>query len=536
MKKLAVFLTLILLISCNQNKKTAEHQLGVVHLDVTGNEEARTHFEKGLLLLHSFEYTDAREAFEAAEKAAPSLAMAYWGQAMTQNHSIWFEQDYEKAAAILHRMKKNAQLSELTPLESDLIRAVEILYETDQPKNQRDQAYADYLKVLHNKYPDNQEIAAFYSLSLLGTVSEGRDYEVYGEAARIAKKIIKVNPKHPGALHYLIHSYDDPEHAQLALDAADAYAVVAPDAAHALHMPSHIYVAMGMWDKVVASNEDSYGASINRMNRKALGNDARGYHSYHWLQYGYLQQGRQQDAEKMTLKLQDYIKETPSKRGRSHLVFLKGTYLSETDHWDSPIANIPVAVSDLNVVIRAQYAFTRGMQAFIAKTPEELHTTIIDLEQDLARESVKIDNQEQGFASCANLTRETATRTDLKLAEVMVLQMKGLYAWLESDGETTENYLTQAVDLENQLTYSYGPPVVQKPTQELYADWLMTQERTAEALDAYKRTLKRAPKRSKALQGVLKASEILDNRQLALETKALLEQQSQRDQSLNIAL
>jgi hypothetical protein len=131
---------------------------------------------------------------------------------------------------------------------------------------------------------------------LLGSVTVGRSDEVYQQSARISEKILKENPNHPGALHYFIHANDDPYHASTAVQVANEYAVVAPDAAHALHMPTHIYLALGMWDKVVSSNEVSWQASVNRKERKNLGNDAYGYHSYHWLQYGYLQQGRVEDG------------------------------------------------------------------------------------------------------------------------------------------------------------------------------------------------------------------------------------------------
>ncbi|WP_224489262.1 tetratricopeptide repeat protein [Robertkochia flava] len=517
MKYFLTFLCLGLMLSCNQKNENRAHQLGVVNLEVSGNEAAKAHFKKGLLLLHSFEYTDAREAFEAAETADPDMAMAYWGQAMTFNHSIWFEQDFEQATACLDRMHNRAGLKADSDLEKSLINAVELLYQKEKPKPQRDLEYSAYLGDLHEQFPENQEITAFYALSLLGTVSEGRDYEIYGKAAEMAKKVLKSNPEHPGALHYLIHSYDDPDHARLALEAADAYAIVAPDAAHALHMPSHIYVAMGMWDKVVASNEDSYGASLNRMERKKLSNDARGYHSFHWLQYGYLQQGRAAEAATMALNLNDYIKETPSKRGRSHLVFLKGTYLVESGDWQHPVAEIPVEVEDLNIVVRGQYAFTEGMQAFSEKNKEKLASTIADLEKSLNREAVLVDNLAKGYSGCTNLDRETANKTDLQLTQVMIWQLKALQAWLSEDTPKTESFLRQAVTLEDQISYSYGPPVIQKPAHELYADWLLAQNRNGEALQEYKHTLKKAPKRSRSLKGAMEAAISLENDELALK-------------------
>lgn len=303
MRSLVCLFALICICACKTNEKDAETDyLGVIKLEVSGNEIARPHFEKGLLLLHSFEYWDAREAFLEAQQADPKMAMAYWGEAMTYNHPLWSEQDLEYGRAALENMNADADLENLTDVETDFIVAVQMLYKPKTAKNDRDQDYMRYMQELYNKYPTNHEIAAFYSLSLLGSVAEGRNDSIYGMGAEVAGKILKENANHPGALHYMIHSYDDPVHAELAIDAANSYAVVAPDASHALHMPSHIYVALGMWDEVVSSNENSYQASVNRMERKALSNDARGYHAFHWLEYGYLQKGRKEDARKWYLK------------------------------------------------------------------------------------------------------------------------------------------------------------------------------------------------------------------------------------------
>src|SRR5690606_12522759 len=187
--------------------------------------------------------------------------------------------------------------------------------------------------------PSNQEVAAFYALSLLGSVPEGRDDAIYGKGAKIAKGILKEISKNPGALHYLIHTYDDPDHATLALNIANAYSKFASDAIYSLYMPSYIYVAMGMWDNVISSNIASYQASVDRMEEKNLDNDARGYHAFHWLQYGYLQKENFEEAKKMVLDMKKYASEDQSKRARVHLVFLKGTYLCETDDWTGEVAN-----------------------------------------------------------------------------------------------------------------------------------------------------------------------------------------------------
>jgi len=288
MKPIVFFCVIFFLFSCNKNEPQTDY-LGIVKLEVSGTKTAIPHFEKGLLLLHSFEYVDARESFLKAQQVDPKMVMAYWGEAMTYNHSLWRGQDYLNGFSVLEKLELQGEIEGQSSVEKDFLKAVEILYKPKTSKNDRDTAYMKYMEGLYKKYPSNHEVAAFYALSLLGSVAEGRNDSIYGLGADVAKRILKENAKHPGALHYVIHSYDDPDHANLALDAANAYSQVAPDASHALHMPSHIYVAMGMWDEVVSSNINSYQASLNRMNKKELDNDARGYHAYHWLEYGYLQ-------------------------------------------------------------------------------------------------------------------------------------------------------------------------------------------------------------------------------------------------------
>ena len=500
MKHFILFLVMVIFIRC-QEQKPAQDYLGVVNIEVTGKDKALPHFEKGLLLLHSFEYADANEEFERAAAIDPNMPMAYWGQAMTHNHSLWHEQDFEKGMEAIAQLDL-LDLDDLSELEKDFVAAVKVLYESDSAKSVRDKNYAAEMSRLNKKYPDNHEISAFYALSLLGSVEDGRNDEVYGQGAVIAKGILKENPKHPGALHYLIHSYDDPGHAKLALDAADSYAVVAPDASHALHMPSHIYVALGMWDQVVSSNENSYQASLNRMERKGLGNDARGYHAYHWLEYGYLQQGRVEDARKLVDDMVLYTKETPSKRARTHLVYLKGTYLVETEDWKGEVADIPVDINDLNVSTRSQYRFLEGMKAYVNEDLEGLNRQIGDLERDHEKESYLVTYDSSTF--CSGATRDETSPSMLVETEITKLQLMALRARLQNDPETAERHLKRSIELEEGLSYSYGPPVIQKPTHELYADWLMSEGREEEARVQYEKTLERAPKRRIASERIAK--------------------------------
>ena len=499
MKRVAFIIALVLLTGCKENTPKTEF-LGIVNLEVTGSSKAVSHFERGLLLLHSFEYQDAREAFRDAREMDPQMPMAYWGEAMTHNHSLWSEQDYEKGVEVLKELEAIDLQENATELERDLIEAVRILYKPETEKQERDLAYAKFMEQLSKKYPDNHEVAAFYALSLLGSVPDGRDEETYGKGAKIALGILAENPSHPGALHYTIHSYDDPKHASLALEAANAYAEVAPDASHALHMPSHIYVAMGMWDRVVSSNIDSYQASLNRMNRKGLGNDDRGYHAYHWLQYGYLQQDKREEARKMVLDMQQYMDETPSSRARTHMVFLKGTYLTETDEWEGAIADIPVQISDLNISVRSQYYFLEGMKGYTAKDTVQMDRIIAMMESDIKREEYV---QEFSSASlCSNATRAEAAPSDIVTSRARQQQLMALREDLAGRHDAAEEHLLQSIELQESISYSYGPPAIQKPTRELYADWLVARGRYREAEVQYTLAEKSGPKRRLIHEGI----------------------------------
>ncbi|WP_313111615.1 tetratricopeptide repeat protein [Aequorivita sediminis] len=504
--KYLVPLLLLLILSCKQQEKETG-QLGVVNISVSGKKSAQPHFKNGLLLLHSFEYEDARDAFKMAQEEDSEMVMAYWGEAMSYNHSLWQEQDYKAATTALNKLDKINFINDEYEIEQDLIKAVRILYEPRIDKTQRDINYSNYMEELHNKYPDNQEISAFYALSLLGSVAEGRDDGIYGKGAKVAKGILNENPKHPGALHYLIHSYDDPEHANLALNAANIYSKVAPDASHALHMPSHIYVAMGMWDNVISSNIDSYQASLNRMEKKGLDNDARGYHAFHWLEYGYLQKGNYEEARKMVLDMQKYATEKPSKMARTHLVFLKGTYLAETDEWDSDIANIALDINDLNITIRSEYHFIEGMKAYTNGNLKKLDSVIDVMEQDYNRESFVVS--EGSSKLCSAVTRDEANEMVLKEAKIRQNQLLALHAKLKGDSNLAEQHFKESISIENSISYSFGPPTIHKPTHELYADWLLSQNRNEEAAAHYNLALQNGPGRLRVLKGIENSKQVI---------------------------
>jgi hypothetical protein len=205
-------------------------------------------FIRGVLLLHNFQYDDATETFLDLQKKEPDFSLGYWGEAMTYNHPLWDEQDYEKGLNALKKFGatpfERVQKAK-TPQEKGLMKAIDLLY-GEGSKSYRDYLYAVAMKDLYEKFPEDDEIATFYALALLGNKQGTRNFTEYMKAASVANDVFTRNPKHPGAMHYLIHSVDDPIHAPMGLNAARAYSVIAPNAAHAAHMPSHIFLALGL--------------------------------------------------------------------------------------------------------------------------------------------------------------------------------------------------------------------------------------------------------------------------------------------------
>jgi tetratricopeptide (TPR) repeat protein len=487
--------------ACRPKPEVVVNHLGEIKFEATGKAEAQPVFMKGMLLLHSFEYVDASEAFQEVMKIDSDFVMAYWGEAMTHNHPLWQEQDYDIGNEILNRLAPTPEeriAKAKTDLEKDFIGGVNILYGPGN-KSTRDSLYAEHMKSLYVKYPGNDEVASFYSLSLNGWGSTTLDKETFKQAASIAYEVLERNPNHPGALHYVIHAYDDPQFAALALETADKYALVAPDAGHALHMPTHTYLALGLWDKVVSSNIVSWKAEQARKERKKLDNNALAYHAYHWLQFGQLQLGEKEKAKAMVDTMLQYCTELPSPRARVHLILLKTTYLAETNDYQSKIVDIQVDQKDLNIVARAKNYFVNGMAAYYANNKEALDSNILTLANERVIEDLKTSGT--GIRMCGNVNRALPTRTDLLEAETMEMELRAMRAWLDKDATATENFFKKATALHDEADYAYGPSSIVKPSYELYGEWLLENGRPKEALAQFEKSLKLAPNKRLSVMG-----------------------------------
>lgn len=496
-----IVITLLILTSCqskNDNSKPLENEqdeLGQLSLKVTGNEKAQKEFKTGLLLLHSFEYEDAREAFQKAQKADSTMAMAYWGEAMTHNHSLWQRQEKEEAIKALNKLSEDAEDRvgfAKTEFEKDLLRATNILY-GDGTKYERDITYENFMSSLVEKHPNNNEIKAFHAISLLAASRNGRDESLYNRCAQIAQGIIKENPHHPGALHYLIHAYDDPGHAHMAKTAADAYSKVAPDATHALHMPSHIYVALGQWNDVIKSNIASWNASVKKENKS--------YHALHWLEYGFLQKGELENAKVVLDKMISISKEDSTKVARGYLNNMIGAYLVASNDWNNANLHLNYKTDDLNLTTRTSNKYIKGMKALTQKRNEKLKSIISDIGKDIYAASLALGEKTFAMCSSGGFANKPANQLDIDMCKIMESQLKAKLALLENKPQRAIKILDKAVALDMTLSYSYGPPVILKPVYEDYAETLLQLKEYEKANLVFNKSLERNPLRLKSLQG-----------------------------------
>ena len=460
----------------------AAQQLGETKFANSGALEAQQAFHEGLLLLHSFEYDDAREAFQRARSIDPDFAMAAWGEALTHQHPLWMQLDLDSARAALEDLAptREGRLSKApTEREKHYLRAVEALFFSSDDTDAREDASAAEMESLHVRYPEDLDAAALYALALLTTSHEGRDFRIYMRAAAVAEEVFAKNPRHPGAAHYLIHCYDDPIHAPLGLRAAEVYAGIAPAASHALHMPSHVYLALGDWDRVVASNEESWAASEAKVARKGLGPERRDYHSLWWLNYGYLQQGRLADARRtIGVAVEEASRQGAAQMIRDHASLMRDEYLAETRDWDGEIARLEIDTTGLPVQT-AVHRFVQGWAAVdrgdTAAAEEQL-----DAIRAIAREGGSVP-------------------------VIAGRQLVGLIRLAAGETEPALQMLESAAETEEAMPFGYGPPAIVKPSWELLGEALLGLERPTEAREAFRRALERTPGRPRSLLGLARA-------------------------------
>ncbi|MFT4729449.1 MAG: tetratricopeptide (TPR) repeat protein [Granulosicoccus sp.] len=464
-------------------------ELGSISFSNSGAAGAQTAFLTGVKALHSFQFDEARFAFEEAQKIDPSFALAYWGQAMSDNHPLWAQQDMAAATAALKRLAPtfSGRLAKAeTEKEKAYLTAIESLYYSADDKLERDFAYSDQMARMHERWPEDDEVSAFYALSLLGTVRQGdQGYRRQALAASIAQSIFTKNEQHPGGAHFIIHSFDDPDHAILALPAATVYAEIAPASAHALHMPSHIFLQLGRWQDVVDSNIDAYSAAVAVINEFGLSEGREDFHTLSWRAYAYLMLGDFDEAAKDLALAKDTMARNPdSARIHNGYLNILSRHVLETQQWDV----FELAALDSVEGSHASWVSVVGMSAAHRGDSDLALNTINRLA--ILSEAAQSNNDVYGAKQIAILQKETMA--------VMSLA--------NGDTDTAIAQAGEAAQMEiRDMQAPSGPPVPMKPAAELYADILLAANRPVEALAAYQQSLQWIPLRTPSIVGMEKA-------------------------------
>ncbi len=481
MRKLICLVVSGILMGCGTGDERLEGaRLGSLAFPNSGSAAAQDDFIEGVLYLHSFEYDHAAESFRRAQDVDPEFVMAYWGEAMTYTHPVWNQQDMEKALEVLERYGPNRE-ARLTKAPSDrermYLEAVEILY-GEGGKEQRDTLYADGMRVLMEAYPEDLEAKTFYALSLLGLSQGDRNIPTYMEAAEVAKQVFEQNRDHPGAAHYIIHSYDDPANASKGLEAARAYSVIAPDAGHAQHMTSHIFLAMGMWDDVISANLRAMAVVQSNRGRSPVGCG----HYNEWLLYGYLQVGNGRDAARLMSECMSEV--TEHGRNPNSFADMRAAYLVDTEDWTGAVFAMAVDSADLNLFMRSAVDFVDGFAA---------------VEQG-ALESAR------GALRRMEARRPTIAAAGRGNARVMERTLRAAVLFASGDREGAVKEIRRAAELEASLPFEFGPPAVYKPPRELEGEFLLEMAQLDEARAAFELALVRTPERFKTAEGLAVAA------------------------------
>jgi len=527
-KLIFVFSILIFFSSCNNKKSNSlqspifanielnrgdlllcgDPNFGEVSFSLSCSYEMRETFNLGLTLIHSFEYAEAEKAFVSILDQDPECLMAYWGTAMSiLNHPLSFKQNPKSLKRGEELLKIAKTLTPNNEREKDYIDAVSIYFKDWQnlDTQTRKLNYESKMEELHVKYPDDVETAVFYSLSVLATADlNDKTYSKQKKSGKILEKLFEKYPNHPGIAHYIIHNYDSPELAHMALTTARKYAIIAPSSAHAQHMPSHIFTRLGLWNESIKSNIDSADSAVcyaESVNPNA--NWVSEIHALDYLVYAYLQLGDNAKAQSEMNKMEEIKEVFPA------------------DHFASAYALIAVpsrlAIENKNWELATQL---------------ELPKTKLDWDKAHWPKAILHFSRALGYSNIGN---SSAAENELKsliilrdkLTEVkntyesgqVTIQIEAVRGWIEySKGNSKKaiEYMKLASNLESKTSKAAVTPGEIIPADELLADLYLALNKPEKALEAYKVNLKGHPFRFNGIYGAAKAAEKLNNVKLAV--------------------
>jgi tetratricopeptide (TPR) repeat protein len=478
--------------------------LGKVNFPISCAEESRADFLRGLAFLHSFGYEEARGSFASAASKDPACGIASWGVAMTYYHPIWAPPGPPELAAGRAASEKATAAGAKTDREKGYIAAIAAFYKDSDKVDHRTRAlaYKSAMEDLSRRFPDDHEALIFYALSLLATAPPADPtYANQKKAAEILNGLLEKEPEHPGVAHYLIHSFDYPALASLALPAARSYSKIAPSSAHALHMPSHIFTRLGLWQESIESNlasADTARRYVARAHPGAESFDAA--HAMDYLEYAYLQIGDEAKAKQVV------------EQAAAAKTFDEGSFAA-----GYALAAIPARY----VLERRRWADAAKLEAPKADLPWDRFSyanAITPFAQALG--AARTGQKEKARAALARIEEVHAGLVKSPIpgpydwaSQVESMRLAGS-AWLAyADGKSDEalSLARSAADLEDKTGKHPVTPGSVLPARELLGDLLMEMKRPAEAMAEYEKSLKETPNRLNGLYGAARAAELSGN-------------------------
>lgn len=486
-----IFLTLLLLSAFSTAQETHNHpapeKLGTVSFLISCKPSVQEQFNRGVALLHSFAYADARNAFQDVANLDPQCAIAHWGSAMAYFHQLW---DPQIPPATLTAAQKEIQLAQQikagSERERQFIDSVVLVYRdaATVPFRTRALNYEHAMSDVASSNPTDVEAQVFYALALLATASPtDKTHANQKKAAAVLEPLDHAYPQHPGIPHYLIHAYDNAELAPRGLEAAKAYAQIAPSAPHALHMPSHIFTRLGLWDDSIASNLAAREAAHQQ------GDTGEELHAMDYLVYAYLQSGHDKDAAQVIQQLKN---EPKLNEGDFKIAYASTAMpirsLVERNQWSNAATIVPPVAAPSHVIAIAVWA--RGLG--LARTG---HTTEAHAEID------KLQQLEQQLRTAGR--DYWATQVEILKHEVMAWS-----AQAEKRPQEAATLMRRSADEEDaveKLPVTPGPIL---PAREQLGSLLLEQNQPALALKEFETALANAPGRYGARQGVAQAAQL----------------------------
>jgi len=507
----------------HQHHASGTERLGTVSFPVSCTRGAQVKFTRAVALLHSFWYEEAEKSFLETAKTDPACGMAWWGVAMSNYHQVW-PSPYSPAelARGIAAAEKAKSIGAKTAREKSYIEAVVAFY-ADAGKVDivpRARAYEALMERLTSDFPNDDEAAVFYGLALVShgmSIPTDKTYTYQKKAAGIFNGLLTKHPDHPGISHYLIHSFDYPSLAPLALNAAYAYAKIAPSSPHALHMPSHIFVRLGMWRETIDSNIKSANAAHEyavHAHPGAVAFDS--LHAYDYLAYAYLQLGEDDKVRQLADDLAA-IKALDVENFAAYyaIASVPSRLALERRHW-SDAAALTVRPADFPWD-RYPYAeavtyFARGLGAARSGDATRARGDVERLKQ--LRQKL-IDQKNPYWAN---------------QVDIGIRAVEGWIARAESKNDDAEASLRSAADLEDSMDKSPVTPGSPLPAREMLGDFYLETNKPQKALEAYERSLKDSPRRLNGLTGAARAAQLAGDREKArgyyLQVAKLLEKPS----------